>query len=87
MSAVDVYRVGIFDHVHHHGWREGVRREWRFLRTVTAERNWRAVKNSFNGWLAEPTPWPDGLNRCGSGWTRRRAVASLRRQCAKAGQR
>jgi len=29
--------------------------------------------------LAEPTPFPDGLGRCGSGWTRRRALASLRR--------
>jgi hypothetical protein len=44
-------------------------------------RDWRALKSTFNGYLAEPYHWPqDGtLTRCGSGWTRRRALRSLRR--------
>jgi hypothetical protein len=58
-------------------------RLWRDLKVGTVERvrrrEWRALKNYFNGYLAEPTPFPDGLRRCGSGWTRRRALASLRR--------
>ncbi|QBI56845.1 hypothetical protein [Streptomonospora litoralis] len=40
---------------------------------------WREVRTSFNGYLAEPTPFPAGLTRCGSGWTRAAALRSLRR--------
>lgn len=43
---------------------------------------WRELKNSFNGYLAEPTPFPAGISRCGSGWTKRRARRSLDRQLA-----
>lgn len=43
---------------------------------------WRALKNTFNGYLAEPTPFPAGVRRCGSGWTKRRARRSLDRQLA-----
>lgn len=42
-------------------------------------RRWRELKNEFNGYLAEPTPLPAGLRRCGSGWTKRRAVRRLDR--------
>lgn len=44
-------------------------------------RDWRSVRNSCNGYLAEPYHWPqDGtLTRCGTGWTRRRALRSLHR--------
>jgi hypothetical protein len=45
-------------------------------------RQWRELKNTFNGYLCEPTPLPDGLCRCGSGWTRRRARRSLDRHLA-----
>ncbi|MGC5033058.1 hypothetical protein [Micromonospora sp. DT229] len=41
--------------------------------------DWRAVKSAFNGYLAEPNPFPDHMSRCGSGWTKRRAMRSLRR--------
>jgi hypothetical protein len=41
--------------------------------------DWRAVKNAFNGYLAEPTPFPAHMRRCGSGWTKRRAMRSLQR--------
>ncbi|KXK63377.1 hypothetical protein AWW66_03425 [Micromonospora rosaria] len=40
---------------------------------------WREVKGAFNGYLAEPTPFPAHLRRCGSGWTKRRAMRSLHR--------
>lgn len=47
----------------------------------------RTVRNMFNGYLAEPTPFPPGMTRCGSGWTRRRALRSLDRQFAVAADR
>jgi hypothetical protein len=57
--------------------------KWEIKRNVhhIRDRNWRALKNTFNGYMAEPTPWPDGigLTRCGSGWTKARALRSLRR--------
>lgn len=40
---------------------------------------WREIRNSFNGYLAEPVDFPEGLTRCGSGSTRARAMRSLRR--------
>lgn len=91
-SQVDIYAVGWLADLLYLG--RGVRRrnrhaigfalrrfrqEARFTATRVREGNWRAVKNSFNGYLAEPTPWPAGLRRCGTGWTKRRAMRSLRR--------
>lgn len=52
-----------------------------FARHVRS-RKWRELKNTFNGYLCEPTPFPDGLRRCGSGWTKRRARRSLDRRLA-----
>jgi hypothetical protein len=45
-------------------------------------RNWRALKNTFNGYLAEPDEFPPGDYRrqCGTGWTKRRALRSLERR-------
>jgi hypothetical protein len=43
------------------------------------------MKTFFNGYLAEPTPFPDGMHRCGSGWTRKRALRSLRRNARRPG--
>lgn len=53
--------------------------EAKTLAARVRRREWRAAKNTFNGYLAEPTPFPDGMTRCGSGWTRRRAIRSLYR--------
>lgn len=50
-------------------------------------RQWRDLKNEFNGYLAEPDPFPEGVHRCGSGWTRKRALRSLRRQVRRPGVR
>lgn len=44
---------------------------------------WRQAKNHLNGWLAEPDPFPPQLVRCGSGWTRRRALRDLDRRLAR----
>ena len=43
----------------------------------------------FNGYLAEPMVWPEDrwLTRCGSGWTRGRAVRDLRRRYRNAAPR
>lgn len=58
------------------------RRELRYDIQQARAGNWRAVKNSFNGYLAEPDEFPPGdyRRRCGSGWTRRRALRSLHRR-------
>lgn len=35
-------------------------------------------RSYWNGYLAEPTPWPDnGLRTCGHGWTKARALRKL----------
>lgn len=53
----------------------------RYIGRRVREGEWRSAKNALNGYLAEPTPWPQdrSLRRCGSGWTRRRALRSLHR--------
>lgn len=45
-------------------------------------RDWRALKNTFNGYLAEPDVFPPGdyRRRCGTGWTKARALRSLERR-------
>lgn len=98
--SVDVYPVGMLA-VLLRAWRYAThpnppdwarRQAWAELRYTVVflagrirDRNWRAVKSHFNGFLAEPDPWPEQLPRCGSGWTRRRAKASLRRHQHRAG--
>lgn len=63
------------------GWRE-LRKSWRYTLYQLRRRNWRAVKNSLNGYLAEPEAFPPGdyRRRCGTGWTKRRALRSLKRR-------
>ncbi len=88
-TDVAIYPVGVLADLlalrraRHHGLlRWALRRLLGTLRRVAGQaraRNWRAVKNAFNGYLAEPTPFPEHMRRCGSGWTKRRAMRSLRR--------
>lgn len=80
---ITIYPVGLL-----HDWqqfihnpdRKTARRRFRLdlrypIRQARA-RNWRAVKNYFNGYLAEH----DSLGtRCGTGWTRGRAYRDLAR--------
>lgn len=58
--------------------REPLWRTLRYLGYQLRRRNWRAVRMSFNGWLAEPV-WEEGprWRRAGSGWTPNRALVSL----------
>jgi len=91
MGEVDVYPVGLWHDLQH--FRRGVHRPRRIQRLRYALRyplrqaragNWRAVKNYFNGYLAEPADFPPGVTRCGSGWTRRRALRDWQRRAARA---
>lgn len=63
-NVIDVYPVGVLEALKHHR----VRGEFQHLKRHLRERDWNAIKNSFNGYLAEPREWPEGLRRCGSGW-------------------
>lgn len=93
-DLVDVYPVGVLAPLlfirnaarrrHSGGVRFGLRRlrgEARYITARARDGNWRAVKNCFNGYLAEPRKWPEdgSLRRCGSGWTKKRAMRSLYR--------
>jgi hypothetical protein len=78
-STISVYPVGLLSDIKR-------RRVWRGIRGYLIpqiqDRNWRAVKNYFNGYLAEIDYPPVTLNffRCGKGWTRRAALSSLGRR-------
>lgn len=65
-------------------WRNA-RAEARTVARHIRTRKWRELKNDFNGYLAEPYDWPAGLTRCGTGWTRRRALRSLERRARQPG--
>lgn len=78
------------------GWRDRLSRAGyeissiaRTIRRHIRNRQWRDLKNNFNGWLAEPTPWPEGtgLTSCGRGWTRRAALYSLAKRVRAAEER
>ena len=49
---------------------------------LAGKREWRPLRNLFNGYLAEPDEFPAGdyRRRCGTGWTKRRALRSLHRR-------
>lgn len=77
MSAgVDVYPVGWLD-----AWkRRRLKSEWRYMVQQARNRNWRAVRNTFNGYLAEHENHP---HNCGRGWTKRAATRRAARLCAR----
>lgn len=79
LDALDnsIYPVGLLSDWKRGRVRKGIRN---YLWGRIKARNWRAVKNYFNGYLYEPDPWPEHAQRCGSGWTRSRAVASFSRR-------
>lgn len=78
-AAVDVYPVGwLAARKNRRMWSE-----FRYLRERVMDGNWRAIHNTFNGYLAEPVgDWPVIWYRCGHGWTKRRAVNDLFRHMA-----
>lgn len=89
--AIDIYPVGILADLHEWANNPDRREAWRRLRydvrahgwRYLRNRDWRSLRRWFaNGYLAEPAKWPDGLTRCGSGWTRGRALRDLQRRTA-----
>jgi hypothetical protein len=56
----------------------------RYLRYQLKRRDFRACRNAFNGYLAEPIA-DRPIGRCGSGWTKRRALRSLYRHARRQG--
>ena len=59
-----------------------LRQRWQYTTRQAKRGNWRAVRQSFNGYLAEH---PTRGTRCGTGWTRRRALNSLARHLDESG--
>lgn len=81
---VDVYRVGLL-YALHFDWRAmtaaGRRpaatvNEIRHLVRLARAGNWRTFRQQFDGWHAEHRY---AGTRCGTGWTRSRALADLNR--------
>lgn len=93
MLEVHIYAVGLLDHLRtvrgtwkHLGRREAIRtlrHRLGYLRHQIRARNWRAVRNYFNGYLAEPLTHDEAWTRCGHGWTRKRALRDLNRHMDK----
>lgn len=79
--GIGTYPVGVLAALLRRDRVAALRGELRYLRHQAKRRNWRAVRNSFNGYLAEWHYPPEGVivYRCGSGWTRRAALRSLGR--------
>jgi hypothetical protein len=79
---MDVYPVGWLQ-----AWKSGPRRwnhlkrEWRSVVYWARRRNWRAVRNTFNGYLAEHE---HGGHNAGRGWTKRRAIRRVEAICRRA---
>ena len=80
---IDIYPVGWLKALRHAGgclrrlWLRRawyfIRKEWRYTRYQVRAGDWRAVRNTLNGYLAESAYG----RRCGTGWTRKRALRSL----------
>lgn len=88
-APIDIYSVGLLEDllqfVHMPDRRYARRKLINGLKYPVRQarrRNWRAVKNWFNGYMAEPRELPPGFIRCGKGWTRGRAYRDLQRHLA-----
>jgi hypothetical protein len=86
-AEVEIYPVGVLSDiqqfVHNPDRKQArahARRGLRRLLELARERNWRALRNSFNGYLAEHATRG---TRCGHGWTRGRAYRDLQRHLAE----
>lgn len=93
--TIDVYPVGVLAdllrlrnalHRRHPKairWALGrLRSQARYITRQARRGNWRAVRNAFNGYLAEHRTLG---TRCGKGWTRRRALLDLYRHLVQEG--
>lgn len=74
-TGIETYPVGLLYDLKHHRLRNAPR----YLRAHLQQRNWRAIRNYFNGYLAEWHNCPEGVRhtKCGRGWTRRAALRRL----------
>lgn len=80
---IDVYPVGVLAGIKQRRFRQTLRYVARQVRA----RNWRAVRNSFNGYLAEVSYSDIRHTRCGRGWTKRAALSSLGRRLGEDNRR
>lgn len=61
--------------------RREVRKEWRYIWGYCIKgRRWGALRNTFNGYLAEHR---HGGHNCGTGWTKRAAIRRAERLCTR----
>ena len=74
--GIGTYPVGLLSDIKRKRVRDGIKN---YLWIQIKRRKWRAVKNYFNGYLAEWHFPPEGFvhGRCGTGWTRKRALRRL----------
>lgn len=74
-TGIETYPVGLLRDLKHRRLEAG----WRYLWKQVKAGNRRAVRNYFNGYLAEWHYRPEGVShrRCGRGWTRRAARRRL----------
>lgn len=79
IDGIDVYPVGWLAAWQHRRMPGKLRSQWRYTVHRLRQRDWNALRNSFNGYLAEvdSPPWP--IARCGHGWTKKRAINDLMR--------
>ena len=78
IQGIETYRVGLFSDIKRKRVLRGLKG---YLIPQIKRKNWRAVRNYFNGYLAEWHYCPEGVvhSKCGKGWTRRAALRSLGR--------
>ena len=77
-QGIEVYPVGFLADFKRKRVRSGIKN---YLLYQIKQRNWRAVRNYFNGYLAEWHYCPEGVRhtKCGRGWTKRAALRRLGR--------
>lgn len=79
-SGIQIYPVGVLEALKSRTRRiERLKREFKYIRHQAARHNWRAIRNTFNGYLAEWDYPPSDMNHhlCGRGWTKKRALKRL----------
>lgn len=74
-SGIEAYPVGLLADIKQGRLKYGLKS----LRGRVVRRDWRSVRNYFNGYLAEWHYAPEGVNhyKCGKGWTKKRAIRRL----------
>lgn len=75
IAGIEVYPVGLLADIKHKKYRQIVKHIWNLIQS----RKWSALRNHFNGYLAEWSFPPKGvvLTKAGSGWTKGSALRSL----------